>query len=128
MEHRDDIDRWLYENVGVLPGCCSAQEGLKYSVAREVAEKLWRSAPGVLDAVDLELAKWLNHSVAGMKQGNPAYFQGKVTLIHDLRGVIYDLRHEEGGGRNLEAEVAQDHAPTFARTKSDFGGQNRHEQ
>ena len=119
IEHRDDIDRWLYENVGVLPGCYSAQESLKYSVAREVAEKLWRSAPGVLDAVDLELAKWLNHSVAGMKQGNPAYFQGKITLIHDLQGVIFDLRHDEGGASKSEAEVAQDHAPSLSPTKSE---------
>ena len=41
MEHRDDIDRWLYENVGVIPGCCSSIDSLKYNVAREVAEKLW---------------------------------------------------------------------------------------
>jgi hypothetical protein len=40
MEHRDDIDRWLYENVGVLPGCCSSIDSLKYNVAREVADKL----------------------------------------------------------------------------------------
>ena len=45
----------------------------------------------VLNALRLELDKWLKHSVRGMKSGNPAYFQGKITLIHDLLGFIYDF-------------------------------------
>ena len=49
----------------------------------------------VLNAIKKELDKWENHSVRGMKSGNPAYFQGKITLIHDLRGFIYDLEHDK---------------------------------
>ena len=45
----------------------------------------------VLNALRLELNKWLNHSVRGMKSGNPAYFQGKITLIHDLLGFVHDI-------------------------------------
>ena len=48
----------------------------------------------VLNVLRLELNKWLNHSVRGMKSGNPAYFQGKITLIHDLLGLIYDIEFE----------------------------------
>jgi hypothetical protein len=45
----------------------------------------------VLNALRLELDKWLKHSVRGMKSGNPAYFQGKITLIHDLFGFVHDI-------------------------------------
>lgn len=45
----------------------------------------------VLNVLRFELNKWLNHSVRGMKSGNPAYFQGKITLIHDLLAFLYDV-------------------------------------
>lgn len=48
----------------------------------------------VLNAFRLELDKWLKHSVRGMKSGNTAYFQGKITLIHDLLGFIHDIDEE----------------------------------
>lgn len=48
----------------------------------------------VLNVIRNDLNKWLNHSVRGMKSGNPAYFQGKITLIHDLLGLIYDIEFE----------------------------------
>ena len=46
----------------------------------------------------MELAKWMEHSVRGMKKGNPAYFQGKITLITDLLAFIHEL--EFGGGED----------------------------
>ena len=46
----------------------------------------------VLNALRLELDKWLKHSVRGMKAGgNTAYFQGKITLITDLLAFIHEL-------------------------------------
>lgn len=41
MKHKDEIDQWLFDNVHVIPGCCSSIESLKYDIARDVAEKLW---------------------------------------------------------------------------------------
>ena len=40
IHFRDKIDEYLYHEHGILAGCCSSIESLKYSVAREVAEKL----------------------------------------------------------------------------------------
>lgn len=40
MPFRDKIDEYLYREHGILAGCCSSIESLKYTVAREVAEKL----------------------------------------------------------------------------------------
>lgn len=40
---KDEIDKWLWEEMHLLPGCCSSIAELKYSIAREVAKKLWRN-------------------------------------------------------------------------------------
>lgn len=40
IHFRDKIDEYLYREHGILAGCCSSVESLKYDVAREVAEKL----------------------------------------------------------------------------------------
>ena len=41
MTHLDEIDKFLFDLVGVLPGCCSSIESTKYTIARAVAEALW---------------------------------------------------------------------------------------
>ena len=40
MEFIDKLDEWLFKNIYVMPGCCSSIESLKYTIARETAEKL----------------------------------------------------------------------------------------
>ena len=40
MQFKDKIDEYLWREHQILGGCCSSIESLKYSVAREVAEKL----------------------------------------------------------------------------------------
>ena len=41
-QFKDDIDKWLFEQFNIAGGCCSSQGSIKYSVARMVAEKLWK--------------------------------------------------------------------------------------
>ena len=36
----DELDKYLFENHQVKAGCSSSIEGLKYDIAREVAEKM----------------------------------------------------------------------------------------
>ena len=38
--------------------------------------------------------------------------------------LIEDTKREGEGGRNLSADIAQDHDPSFAPARSDFEGQN----
>ena len=40
MQFRDKIDKYLWKEHHIIGGCCSSIEEMKYSVAREVAEKL----------------------------------------------------------------------------------------
>lgn len=39
-QFKDDIDKWLFTEFGIIGGCCSAEKCHEYSVARMVAEKL----------------------------------------------------------------------------------------
>ena len=42
----DEIDRWLVDNFGILPGACSSTENLRYSTAKMIAQALWpKEAP-----------------------------------------------------------------------------------
>ena len=40
VQFKDKIDEYLWKEHHILGGCCSSIEEMKYSVAREVAEKL----------------------------------------------------------------------------------------
>ena len=40
IQFRDKIDEYLWKEHHILGGCCSSIEEMKYSVAREVVEKL----------------------------------------------------------------------------------------
>lgn len=37
----DEIDQWLFDSFGILPGACSSTENLRYTTAKMVAEVLW---------------------------------------------------------------------------------------
>lgn len=37
----DEIDQWLVDNFGIIPGACSSTENLRYTTARMIAEALW---------------------------------------------------------------------------------------
>lgn len=37
----DEIDQWLADNFGILPGACSSTENLRHNAARMIAEALW---------------------------------------------------------------------------------------
>lgn len=38
-QFRDGIDKWLFQEFGILGGCCSAEKSHEYSIARMIAEK-----------------------------------------------------------------------------------------
>lgn len=41
IQHKDEIDKWLFEEMQLMPGCCSSIQSTMYDTARRVAEKLW---------------------------------------------------------------------------------------
>ena len=38
----DEIDQWLADNFGIMPGACSSTENLRHNTARKIAEALWQ--------------------------------------------------------------------------------------
>ena len=50
----DEIDKWLFDSFGILPGACSSTENLRHTTARMVAEALWPKKDLALSAKDIE--------------------------------------------------------------------------
>ena len=65
----DEIDKWLFDSFGILPGCCSSQENLRHTTARMVAEVLWPKKDLALTIEDLELLHTFLYAVKNNKQG-----------------------------------------------------------
>ena len=72
MQLRDKIDEYLWKEHHILGGCCSSVESLKYSIAREVAEKL-------TDAFIEKAVKWLEDNAINY-WGTDAVDNGKMML------------------------------------------------
>ena len=60
IQFKDKIDEYLWKEHHILGGCCSSIEEMKYSVAREVAEKL-------TDAFVEKACEWLKTSLEDTK-------------------------------------------------------------
>jgi len=39
LQFKDELDKWLFDEFGIMAGCCSSIKSMEYHVAREVAEK-----------------------------------------------------------------------------------------
>jgi hypothetical protein len=73
MQFKDKIDEYLWKEHHILGGCCSSIESLKYTVAREVAEKL-------TDAFIEKAVKWLSEIENG-------------TTITDIDKFVEDFKN-----------------------------------
>lgn len=49
----DEIDKWLFDSFGILPGACSSIENLRHTTARMVAEALWPKELSLKDFEDV---------------------------------------------------------------------------
>ena len=63
IQFRDKIDEYLWKEHHIFGGCCSSIESMKYSVAREVAEKL-------TDAFIEKACFWLEQNLQGIVGGS----------------------------------------------------------
>ena len=65
----DEIDRWLFDSFGILPGACSSTENLRHTTARMVAEALWPKKDLALTVKDMELLHTFLYAVKNNKSG-----------------------------------------------------------
>ena len=58
----DEIDKWLFDSFGILPGACSSTENLRHTTARMVAEALWPKKDLALTKDDVKslIEIWMN--------------------------------------------------------------------
>lgn len=64
----DEIDKWLFDSFGILPGACSSTENLRHTTARMVAEALWPKKELALTWEDV--AKIITIYEAGIDNGD----------------------------------------------------------
>lgn len=64
----DEIDKWLFDSFGILPGVCSSIENLRHTTARMVAEALWPKKDLALTWEDV--AKIITIYEAGIDNGD----------------------------------------------------------
>lgn len=76
IQFRDEIDEYLFKEFGILAGCCSSIKSFEYSVARQVAEKLWNKQKNSTDSLIDNACKWLKEN---------AYF-----YVNDYTGGLND--------------------------------------
>lgn len=59
---KDDIDKWLFTEFSIIGGCCSAQGSMEYSVARMVAERLFKAQGNrtYYECMDKVKKQWLD--------------------------------------------------------------------
>ena len=61
------------------------------------------------------------HILVSEAEGDTDVIVNYLEHVRDyVNHLIVDTKREGEGGRNLEPDIAQDHAPSLARTKSDF--------
>ena len=71
----DEIDRWLFDSFGILPGACSSTENLRHTTARMVAEALWPKKDLALTPDDVKLIIKIHYEIVfkdttGVKVGD----------------------------------------------------------
>ena len=79
MEHYisrlDEIDKWLFDLFGILPGACSSIENLRHTTARMVAEALWPKKGQILTPADIKQIVEIYDECLNLtfEEGKPAY-------------------------------------------------------
>ena len=56
-QFKDDIDKWLFTEFGIIGGCCSAEKSHEYHIARMVAEKYEQNRLAHCDKLSPEQAQ-----------------------------------------------------------------------
>lgn len=71
----DEIDKWLFDSFGILPGCCCSQENLRHTTARMVAEVLWPKKGQILTPADIKQIVEIYDECLNLtfEEGKPAY-------------------------------------------------------
>ena len=87
----DEIDKWLFDSFGILPGCCSSQENLRHATARMVAEALWPKKESSLTWEDIASIVILADTILDgneeewRKRGPQAYYEAVLKAFNDKK-------------------------------------------
>lgn len=83
-QFRDDIDKWLFTEFSIIGGCSSAHGSMEYSVARMVAERLFKAQDNrtYYECVDEMKKQWLDKACEWLRICNYAF---PYKMIEDFK-------------------------------------------
>ena len=90
----DEIDKWLFDSFGILPGACSSTENLRHTTARMVAEVLWPKKYLALTIEDLELLHTFLYAIKNNKTGVFTFTRLSDEQYQEVLNRFKKRRHE----------------------------------
>lgn len=80
----DSLDEWLCNEMGLIGGCCSSIENLKYTTARTVAEKLLKE---IRKKDEIEFFKDCTFYMTSFSQTKPKCIPDGLYILHERLGL-----------------------------------------
>ena len=104
----DEIDQWLFDSFGIIPGACASTENLRYTTARMVAEALWpkkeeekRAQPKINRCRDCEHRKVGKCSMRN-QWWESLYCELKPKTIGGVSGFFYSTKDSTPACKNFK--------------------------
>ena len=80
----DSLDEWLCNEMGLMGGCCSSIDSLKYTTARTVAEKLLKV---IRKKNEIESFKDCTFYMTSFSQTKPKCIPDGLYILHERLGL-----------------------------------------
>lgn len=88
----DEIDKWLFDSFGILPGACSSIENLRHTTARMVAEVLWPKKNLALTREDVQT---IDNIIVDMARHTDWPLKGKEVFYEEVLRRFNERRGEK---------------------------------
>ena len=105
----DEIDQWLFDSFGILPGCCSSIESVRHTTARMVAEALWPKPQKQLAQPKVKRCRDCGHRKIGKccmrnQWWESSYCELKPKTIGGMSGFFYSVQDSKVACENFEEQ------------------------
>ena len=103
----DEIDQWLFDSFGIIPGACASTENLKYTTARMVAEALWPKPKNQHAQPKINRCRDCEHRKVGRcslrdQWWESSYCELKPKTIGGVSGFFYSVQDSKVACENFK--------------------------
>lgn len=103
----DEIDQWLFDSFGIIPGACASTENLRYTTARVVAEALWPKPKNQSEQPKIKRCRDCEHRKVGKcsmrnQWWESLYCELKPKTIGGVSGFFYSTKDSTPACENFK--------------------------